>query len=55
MIDNPDRINILLELVKSFDDSIMSLAVEYDNNNVSTQDIKDGLKNVFKSRIKFKD
>lgn len=55
MIDNPDRISILLELVKSFDDSIMSLAVEYDNNNVSTQDIKEGLKSVFKSKIKFKD
>ena len=55
MIDNPDRISILLSLVKSFDDSMDSLAVEYDNNNVSTQDIKEGLKSVFKSKIKFKD
>jgi len=55
MIDNPDRINVLLNLVKLFDDSIEDVIVEYDKTNASKQDIKDSLKDVFKSKIKFKE
>lgn len=55
MIDNSERLDVLLGLVKLFDDSIESIAIEYDNKNASTQDIKDSLKNVFKSKIKFKE
>ncbi len=55
MIDNSERLGVLLELVKLFDDSIVDIVIEYDNNNVSKQDIKDNLKNVFKSKIKFKE
>lgn len=54
MIDNVDRISVLLKLVKLFDDDIEQVIVEYDKSNASTQDIKDNLKDVFKSKIKFK-
>ncbi len=55
MIDNKDRLDVLLSLVKLFDDSIDVIEIEYDNKNASAQDIKDNLKNVFKSKIKFKE
>ncbi len=55
MIDNKERINVLLNLVKLFDDSIEDVIVEYDKTNASKQDIKDSLKDVFKSKIKFKE
>ena len=55
MIDNPDRLGVLLQLVKLFDDSIKSVMIEYDKNNASKQDIKDNLKDVFKTKIKFKE
>ena len=54
MIDNTERISVLLKLVKLFDDDIEQVVVEYDKTNASTQDIKDNLKDVFKSKIKFK-
>lgn len=54
-IDNKERIDVLLKLVKLFDDSIVAVEVEYDKNNASTQDIKDNLKDIFKSKIKFKE
>ena len=55
MIDNQERISVLLKLVNQFDDSIEQVHVEYDKSNASRQDIKDSLKDAFKSRIKFKD
>ena len=55
MIDNPERIGVLLNIVKQFDDSIEKLIVEYDKSSASVQDIKNNLKDVFKSKIKFKD
>ena len=55
MIDNSDRLIVLLKLVKLFDDSIEKVIVEYDKTNASKQDIRDGLKEAFKSKIKFKD
>lgn len=55
MIDNPDRLGVLLQLVKLFDDSIESVIIEYDKVNASRQDIKDNLKDVFKTKIKFKE
>ncbi len=55
MIDNKDRISVLLKLVKLFDDSIEDIIVEYDKTNASKQDVKDALKDVFKSKIKFKE
>ena len=55
MIDNKERIDVLLKLVKLFDDSIEMIEIEYDKENASTQDIKDNLKDVFKSKIKFKE
>lgn len=55
MIDNKDRIEVLLSLVKLFDDSIAEVIVEYDKENASSQDIKNDLKNIFKSKIKFKE
>lgn len=55
MIDNQDRISVILKTVKLFDESIEDVVVEYDNKNASTQDIKDSLKDVFKSKIKFKE
>ena len=54
MIDNQERISVLLKIVNLFDDSIEQVHVEYDKSNASTQDIKDGLKEAFKSKIKFK-
>jgi hypothetical protein len=54
MIDKKDKIEIILSLVKLFDDSIESVKVEYDKQNASVQDIKDNLKDVLKDRIKFK-
>lgn len=55
MIDNKERIDVILKLVKLFDDSIEAVEIEYDKENASTQDIKDNLKDVFKSKIKFKE
>jgi ABC-type transport system involved in cytochrome bd biosynthesis fused ATPase/permease subunit len=55
MIDNKDRIGVLLKLVNLFDDSITEVIVEYDKQNASVQDIKDSLKDVFKNKIKFKE
>ena len=55
MIDNSERLSVLLKLVKLFDDSIEQIAVEYDKTNASRQDVKDVLKDVFKSKIKFKE
>ena len=54
LIDNKDRLDVLLKLVNLFDDSIVKVEVLYDLT-ASTQDIKDNLKEVFKSKIKFKD
>ena len=54
MIDNQDRISVLLKLVNLFDESIEKVLIEYDKTNASKQDIKDNLKDVFKSKIKFK-
>lgn len=54
-IDKQEKIEIILGIVKLFDDSITSIVVEYDRDNASTQDIKDNLKQVFKDKIKFKD
>ena len=55
MIDNKERINVLLQLVNLFDDSIEDILIEYDKTNASKQDIKDSLRDVFKSKIKFKE
>ena len=55
MIDNKDRIDVILKIVNLFDDSIENIVVEYDNKNASIQDIKNNLKDVFKSKIKFKE
>ena len=55
MIDNSERISVLLKLVNLFDDNINKIIVEYDKSNASKQDVKDNLKDVFKSKIKFKD
>ncbi len=55
MIDNKERLNVILELVNLFDDNIKIVEVEYDKSNVSTQDVKDSLKGAFKSKIKFKE
>lgn len=54
MIDNQERLSVLLKLVNLFNDGIEKVVVEYDKSNVSRQDIKDSLKDVFKSNIKFK-
>lgn len=55
MIDNKERINVLLKLVNLFDESIEDILIEYDKTNASKQDIKDALKDVFKSKVKFKE
>lgn len=54
MIDNPERLSVLLKMVKLFNESIEQVLVEYDRTNASKQDIKDALKDAFKSKIKFK-
>ena len=55
LIDNADKLDVLLKLVNLFDDSITKIEVMYDKQNASTQDIKDNLKEIFKSKIKFKE
>ena len=55
MIDNKERIDVLLKLVNLFDESIEQVLIEYDRTNASRQDIKDGLKEAFKNKIKFKE
>ena len=55
MIDNNERISVLLKLVNLFDESIEKVIIEYDKTNASKQDVKDALKDVFKSKIKFKE
>ena len=55
MIDNKERLNVILELINLFDESIKDVDIEYDKANASTQDIKDNLKDAFRSKIKFKE
>ena len=55
MIDNKERLNVILELVNLFDDGIKDVEIQYDKTNASTQDVKDSLKDAFKSKIKFKE
>ncbi len=55
MIDNKERLNVILELINLFDESIKDVDIEYDKTNASTQDIKDNLKDAFRSKIKFKE
>lgn len=55
MIDNKERLNVILELVNLFDDSIKDIEIQYDKTSASTQDVKDSLKDAFKSKIKFKE
>jgi len=55
LIDNKDKLDVLLKLVNLFDESITKIEVMYDKQNASTQDIKDNLKEIFKSKIKFKE
>lgn len=55
MIDNPDKLGVILKLVNLFDENIDGVLVEYDKQNASTKDIKDSLKDVFKNKIKFKE
>ncbi len=54
-IDNKERISVLLKLVNLFDEGIQDILIEYDKTNASKQDVKDTLKDVFRSKIKFKD
>ena len=54
-IDNSERIDVILKTAKLFDDSLTAVEAVYDKDNASTQDIKDNLKQVFKSKIKFKE
>lgn len=55
MIDKKERIDVLLSMLKLFDDSISEVIVEYDKSQASKQDIKDNLKEIFKSKINFKE
>lgn len=55
MIDNKERIDVILKLAKMFDESITAVKIEYDKSHASIQDIKNNLKDVFKSKIDFKD
>ena len=55
MIDNPDKLGVILKLVNLFDENIDGVLVEYDKQNASIKDIKDNLKDVFKDKIKFKE
>lgn len=54
-IDTKERIEVLLNLVRLFDDSISEILLEYDKQNASTQDVKDNLREIFKNNIKFKE
>ena len=54
MIDNKERINIILTIIKLFNDGIEDINIEYDKQNASIKDIKDNLKETFKDKIKFK-
>lgn len=54
-IDNGERISLLLKIVNQFNENIDNIIIEYDKSNASTQDVKDNLKDVFKSKIKFKE
>jgi len=55
LIDNAERLNVILKVVNLFDDSIAEVKVEYDKSTASKQDIKDNLKEIFKDKIKFKE
>ena len=55
MIDNKERIEIILKTVRMFNEGIQNILIEYDKTNASIQDVKDSLKEVFKSKIKFKE
>ena len=55
LIDNKDRLDVILKLVNLYDEGIEEVVVEYDRQNASIQDVKDRLKDVFKSKIKFKE
>ena len=54
-INKPDKLELLIKIIKEYDESINKIELMYDKQNASTKDIKDSLKDVFKSKIKFKE
>ncbi|MCQ2564998.1 MAG: hypothetical protein MJ152_04000, partial [Clostridia bacterium] len=55
IINTKERLDILLEIIKLFDDSVLMVNLEQDSTNVSTQDVKDNLRVAFKDKIKFEE
>ncbi len=54
-INKTDKLQLLLKFIKQYDENISKIELLYDKQNASTKDIKDGLKDVFQNKIKFKD
>ncbi len=55
IINTKERLDILLGIIKLFDDSVLMINLEHDSTNVSTQDVKDNLRVAFKDKIKFEE
>ncbi len=55
LLDDQSRIDVLLNIVKSFDESIENVKIEFDTSTKSEKDTISCLKNLFGNKIKIKE
>ena len=54
-VDEPERLNVILSIVSTFDDKIKKVEIKYDDSNKSSRDIVAELKSVFMDKLKIKE
>lgn len=55
MIDEPSRLDVILNIASTFNSDIKKVEIHYDANNKSSKDIVAELKNVFMDKLKVKE
>lgn len=55
MIDEPSRLDVILNIASSFNSDIKKVEIQYDENNKSSRDIVADLKNIFMDKLKVKE
>ena len=54
-VDEPERLNVILSIASTFNDTIKKVEIKYDDANKSSRDIVAELKNVFMDKLKIKE
>lgn len=54
-VDEPSRLDVILNIASSFDGNIKNVVIEYDESNKSNKDIVAELKNIFMDKLKVKE